>query len=553
MTLLIVDDEFYLVQGVKDLMDWEEYGITKVLTAYSAAQARAVFEEEDVDILLADVEMPRENGLSLIRWVREISPDTVCILLTGHENFQYAKTAIELRTFAYLVKPPTKETVSETITGAVKSYQENLRRHREEQNLHMVIFWRNLYSGSLSPDPDSIALYLEQYGIPQDILTDRYYYVRLCLLPQDVSAAGTMLRSEETAAVTVTSAGSLDNAPLLNAVEDGTGELSFPRLFHILQETISKDAWIAATDSAGYMISIGQRNGMTEGSARAGIEAVLKKLRAQYPSWKYVFYLFDSAPVAAAPYARELLQQFSMRILASSSGIVPVLETAVSSRSEEPALQAKDLPLQTWTEWLSAGRENDILLQIRAFLGKKDTIYSSRYLSAIYYGLLHAVFDAFSGRSESLTRFFDNASHVGDLAQVSSSADALLRWAEQILREAAAILTADSDAATVTEQVRAYVREHLSDPALGRADIADAVHMSPDYLSYVFHKESGTVLSAYITGERIAAAKKLLLTTDLGQQEIAEKVGFSGVPYFHRQFKKLVGTTPSAYRQNKGK
>ena len=133
MTLLIVDDEYYLVQGVKDLLPWEEFGIRQVRTAYSAAQARDVFDKEDVDILLADVEMPREDGLSLIRWVRDYSPDTVCILLTGHESFQYARTALELRTFAYLVKPPTKEALSETIRGAAASLAQ-LRRKRAEEN-----------------------------------------------------------------------------------------------------------------------------------------------------------------------------------------------------------------------------------------------------------------------------------------------------------------------------------------------------------------------------------------------------------------------------------
>ena len=72
--------------------------------------------------------------------------------------------------------------------------------------------------------------------------------------------------------------------------------------------------------------------------------------------------------------------------------------------------------------------------------------------------------------------------------------------------------------------------------------------MSPDYLSYTFHQKSGTVLSAYITGERIDAAKRLLVTTDLSAQEIAERTGFSGVAYFHKQFKKVTGMTPNAYR-----
>ena len=105
MTLLIVDDEYYLVQGVKNAISWADYGIDTVLEAYSAEQALARFAEQKIDIMLADVEMPRENGLSLIRKVVERGYGSINILLTGHANFNYAKEAIQLKVFDYLLKP----------------------------------------------------------------------------------------------------------------------------------------------------------------------------------------------------------------------------------------------------------------------------------------------------------------------------------------------------------------------------------------------------------------------------------------------------------------
>ena len=105
MTLLIVDDELYLVRGLMNSIRWEEYGIDRVVPAYTAEQAMKVYEQEPVDILLADVEMPRENGLSLIRRVVEAGYDSVNILLTGHAEFNYAKEALQLKVFEYLLKP----------------------------------------------------------------------------------------------------------------------------------------------------------------------------------------------------------------------------------------------------------------------------------------------------------------------------------------------------------------------------------------------------------------------------------------------------------------
>ena len=174
MTILLVDDEYYLVQGVKSLIEQNSFGIDTILTAYSAQQAREVYETQDIDILLADVEMPKEDGLSLVRWVRENGYESVNILLTGHESFQYARTAIELGVLEYLVKPATAENLSAVLSRAVTGIR---RREEEElirQQTNMALFWRSLYNGSLTPDPDSIALFLSRYDLGGIALSDQY-------------------------------------------------------------------------------------------------------------------------------------------------------------------------------------------------------------------------------------------------------------------------------------------------------------------------------------------------------------------------------------------
>ena len=103
------------------------------------------------------------------------------------------------------------------------------------------------------------------------------------------------------------------------------------------------------------------------------------------------------------------------------------------------------------------------------------------------------------------------------------------------------------------EQVRQYIDKNLSDPEMNREKIASAVHISQDYLSYFFHKETGTQLTSYIAEMRIRRARQLLLSTDMTLEEIGEETGFSNSSYFHRQFKKITGLTPSAYRKQYGK
>ena len=546
MTILLVDDEYYLVQGVKYLIEQNSFGIDTILTAYSAQQARELYETQDIDILLADVEMPKEDGLSLVRWVRENGFESVNILLTGHESFQYARTAIELGVLEYLVKPATSESLSAVLSRAVTGIR---RRGEEElirQQTNMALFWRSLYNGSLSPGPDSIALFQSRYDLGGIALSDQYIYAYL-----------TVSRKEEPGAADPHSYSSAAEAAPLSAVDDGKGGLSFPALVRFLKIEMGPDTWLAVTDTRGYMVSFGLPDD-TDPAPEAErvshrLTDVMDRLNQTWPDYRMVLYLFDAAPLAAAPYACELLQQYTTRIYASSGTVVPVLSASgVNPFSGTDRQIAQRLQIPRWAEWITQHRGQDILLQLRSQFQQQDTLFSSRDLSIVYYGLLHAVFSAFTDREEALTELSGSMAHAGDLSSILSSPDQLLTWAGRMLDEAALILSRSDDASSVTEQVKTFIRSHYADPSLDRARIAEAVHMSPDYLSYLFHKEADTTLSAFLNAERIAAAKKLLLTTDAGAQEIAEKVGFSGVPYFHKQFKKSTGMTPNAYRKQQG-
>ena len=71
MNLLIVNDEIRTATGIKRGVDWEQYGIGEVYVAYDAQGGKDIIQENEIDILLCDIEMPGENGLSLLRWIRE--------------------------------------------------------------------------------------------------------------------------------------------------------------------------------------------------------------------------------------------------------------------------------------------------------------------------------------------------------------------------------------------------------------------------------------------------------------------------------------------------
>ena len=116
MTVLLVDDQISILSGLISGIDWNALGVDAVRTAGNAAQAKKILCQEQVDVLLCDIEMPGENGLTLLRWARSKGMDLVCVFLTSHADFLYAKEAIQLGCFDYILQPARYE----DIQGAVK-------------------------------------------------------------------------------------------------------------------------------------------------------------------------------------------------------------------------------------------------------------------------------------------------------------------------------------------------------------------------------------------------------------------------------------------------
>lgn len=96
--------------------------------------------------------------------------------------------------------------------------------------------------------------------------------------------------------------------------------------------------------------------------------------------------------------------------------------------------------------------------------------------------------------------------------------------------------------------VKKCIAANMDQEGLNRAFIAEQIHMNPDYLSFLFHKESGQALTTYIMNERIELAKKLLTSSSLTIQGVTEKCGFSNTSYFHKLFKRFTGMTPQQYK-----
>lgn len=119
MRLLMVNDAVLELHSMEKEIPWETYGIHTVYTAENADQAKEVLNTQPIDILLCDIEMPGDNGIELIRWIREKNYDIECILLTCHADFAYAQEAISLGCREYIVLPTLYENIGKSVQKVV--------------------------------------------------------------------------------------------------------------------------------------------------------------------------------------------------------------------------------------------------------------------------------------------------------------------------------------------------------------------------------------------------------------------------------------------------
>ncbi|MBB6454600.1 two-component system response regulator YesN [Salirhabdus euzebyi] len=122
--LLIVDDEWTIREGLEKTIPWEEWGLQVVGTAKNGFEALDMLEARQTDVLLTDIRMPGMSGLDLIATCKDKYPSLKMIILTGHDEFEYAQKAIKLGADDFLLKPTNVDELKETMLNITKTLKE---------------------------------------------------------------------------------------------------------------------------------------------------------------------------------------------------------------------------------------------------------------------------------------------------------------------------------------------------------------------------------------------------------------------------------------------
>ena len=133
--LLLADDEKWIRQGLLEIIDWKACGIDEVWEAEDGGEAQAKIRVVKPDLVITDIRMPDLDGLELCTWLKEEFPETKAIIISGYQDFNYARQAVSLGVFDYIVKPLDEKNIYETVRRCLGA----IAKEREEQKEFAVI------------------------------------------------------------------------------------------------------------------------------------------------------------------------------------------------------------------------------------------------------------------------------------------------------------------------------------------------------------------------------------------------------------------------------
>lgn len=524
MRILLIDDDTVILDDLQYSIHWDKLGIDRVETAQDAATAREILSREPVDIVISDIEMPQESGLDLLRWYREKNLKGKFLLLTCHENFRYAKAALQLHAGEYLMKPFNVEMMELVL----QKFVQELQQEREQENARILGQWMTtnirearlaLWSQMLSGNPKSRW---------EDLIK---------------AARNPALQIDETCDYRLV----ISRVTNLEADWESYGK----SLVNFILTNIQSEVFFGQPENSNIILyEYPNYTIFVTICPETGEEDLREKCRltqkhcARVLSATLTYCIMDPCHVDAFPQVLEkgkrLLEQcvafygevFSeYRVEAHPSGAESVLQM---ERLEE-FLAEKDK--KGYLGYLK--RELEIRLQAKA-LDVNSLKTMIRESNQVIYAHL-------AERGIQISLLLNDALSLRMSAKADQSAADMIRYENYLLDKVFAYEEELEKSRGLIQQINEYIHQHYAEN-LTRSEIGAEFYLVPEYLAKMYKKKTGIGLKDYINDYRIQQAKQMLLYSDKQVGEVAVDVGFGNLSYFSTLFKKSTGMTPVEYR-----
>lgn len=525
--MLIVDDERFAIDGIRQCADWAALGIEKVHTANHADEAKKIMLAHPIDVLICDIEMPDEDGLSVVRWVKERFPHTESLFLTCHSEFAYAKQAIQLGSYDYLLKPVDSEElvqVVERMLQKVKQREESLQHSEQyrkakemwkrQQPILAEKFWQDLLSRRILSFGDFLKRAIEDSQLelaPTDGVLPILISIEEWQKPLDARDQDIMEYAVKKAADEM-----FLNGMSGDVISDRSGVLF--AMIYADESDPGADRWM---DAGANFIDVCQRYFYCQVTCYVGHQVqlqdvsrlcdALKSLERNNVNRKQTVILYT--PQAAA---------------SSSAAVFECIDDS------------------TWLSCMLGGEREKIIGLVERSVDQlaSDRTMHERQLESLSHKTLQIVYNFLHVKRIAASEVPQFT--VWATAQIRSLSQ-YKHWAENlicaVMERAFTVQEADGVVQKSIQYMKDQVEENIS-----RDDVAAYVKLNPAYLSRLFKKETGANLIDYMIEIKMNRAKQLLDGSSMTVGAIAQQVGYSNFSHFTKMFKKQFGVNPQEYR-----
>lgn len=525
--LLIVDDEPFIVEGLKNLFENDEKYTFDIYTARNGDNALLVLESIRIDLVITDIRMFGINGIELSKKIKEKWPSCKVIILSGYNKPDYLLDAINSGIDSYILKCDYNSKLTEAVHSCINAIEQENSRDMLQTLAKKCIdeampiiknnFLDNLVKGLISHE--EIIKKINQLNISLSF-------------NRDILMVGAKIDSEISSdidAATAINSVFVRNISLRANIE--FINLNSQYLFWIVQ---SKDKSIKNEE---FFIYVGNNLDLVQQQCFDSFSISISILCGNG------MIIWDEIPLSYRRIKKLLTYQLSVNdkmVIANEQFLDSnlVFETSVRSTLKEAQF------------FLEHGKESDFVGCIDKLISlmnfkKKDLLFNQIY-SGIIYTVLNYIEN--SNKADEFNSIYKDCDIFFSVAENSIEfRETIFGISNWIFKEIKS--TTNKREAELIYTLHKYIENNIAND-LSLLTLSKTVYLNPVYLSRLYKQITGTNLSEYILVKRIDYSKNLMKDPLLKISSIANMSGFESAAHFTRTFKKIVGTTPQDFRNN---
>ncbi|WP_248927833.1 response regulator transcription factor [Paenibacillus hamazuiensis] len=543
-SIVIIDDERSVLQGMKKTIPWDELDARWAGEAADGRQGLELINEVQPDIVITDIYMPVMNGLDMIEQLRKQDYPGKIIILSGYSDFEYARQALRLGVDDYLSKPVTVQTIRGVLQKAINELEDENHQKLEEHELRQKLL---LY------EPFVEAEWIK------NVVTGTYAAAKQAPLPAGRLGAWER-RSFMVLAVEIV------RTARVTGIAPSDFYLFRFAVCNVLQEVLSS-AWPDArfielhSHHMAVLLPFGPEAGGGEsGEAHACARELCRTMIGHIDRYLQLHIQvglgrLKTGWAAISDSTEEAFQALAAKHRCCVPGMEIYEYVPAGEAADGGGRSASLRPVRFYQQLAEAIRllqERQAAQAIESFAGQLAASgdYSPKRLQSIA-AEAWAIFGyVLSDAGPSLDGILSPAGLDCELRGITS----VERLEEWLCEKVRLICQTPGKNENIKHKQAVdfmvqYIHEHYAED-IRLSELADKVFISRNYLSNIFRQATGETFGGYLTKVRMEKAKSLLREGKFMVYEIAEMVGYKNVPYFTSLFKKHTGYSPTELPNN---